>query len=198
MWPLCILTALLVIISVVPGPAQLSHYEPMAALDECIPVMALFNLTAGKGKSTKGTWTDSMSSCLVGKAKGIWGLMVSESYCFRVSSATLSSGPSSKDLHAQPQRVGTFSSKKSREHRLRTDWDFSSRSMYTWVKWFFSSAFVYTLASYKISSPLSQLNTSTILKESKIKIRNVNLFKRPYGWKVKIRMKMKPKVKQAT
>jgi len=56
MWPLHILKATLVIISVVPGLAQLSCYHPMAALDECIPVMVPFNLTPGKGKSIERTW----------------------------------------------------------------------------------------------------------------------------------------------
>ena len=63
---------MLAIISVVPGPAQLSRYHPMAALDECIPVMVPFNLTPGKGKSIeRNVKQNSMSSCLVGKEKGI-------------------------------------------------------------------------------------------------------------------------------
>jgi hypothetical protein len=72
MWPLYILQATLGIISVVPGPAQLPYYYPMAAPDECISVMVPFNLTTGKGKSMEGGMRQSsMSSCLVGKAKGM-------------------------------------------------------------------------------------------------------------------------------
>lgn len=72
MWPLHILKATLVIISVVPGPAQLSYYYPMAAADECAPMMVPFNLTPGKGKSTeRNVKQNSMSSCLAGKEKGI-------------------------------------------------------------------------------------------------------------------------------
>lgn len=56
MWPLHILKATLVIISVVPGPAQLSCYHPMAALDECVPVMVPFNFLQEKENLSKGTW----------------------------------------------------------------------------------------------------------------------------------------------
>lgn len=74
MRPLHILKAALVIISVVPGLAQLSYYYPIAALDQCVPVMVAFNLTPGKGKSIERNMKqNSMSSCLVGKKKASEG-----------------------------------------------------------------------------------------------------------------------------
>lgn len=127
-----------VIISMVPELAQWSYYYPMAAPDECIPVMLPFNLTPGKGKSTeRNVKQNSMSSCLVGKEKGIWGLMGSESYCFLAPSVTLPSCPAPGDLRSQLHVEGYSGSRKSREPQLWSVRDLSSRPMSPGVSYSF-------------------------------------------------------------
>lgn len=109
MWPLHIRKATLVIISVVAEPAQLSCYHPMAALNECIPVMVPFNHTPGKGKIYRKERETEFHELMSGEErKRHLRVMGSESYCFSAPSVILSFCPPPGDLHSQPQRVGTF------------------------------------------------------------------------------------------